>query len=157
VLLGGVSGALGVFALRYIAATAAAAAAAAAVVSELRLLRPLEHVVGPLRAAAPLAVDEAAAARREGAAASPAGVHPRLLAVAVVVLEGETRGGALAVRLRRDRREYQTGGVCWSSPAPPRTELNPRNRSWTKGLRDSLVTSRLRRPLNPEKLRRLTR
>lgn len=80
-LLGGdVSGALGVFTLYF-----------CAVVSQLALLPSLEHVVGPLRAAAPLAVDEAPPAGRDGTPAPPAAVHPGLLAVAVVVLDGGHR------------------------------------------------------------------
>lgn len=59
-----------------------------AVVGQLALLGALEHVVGPLgAAAAALTVHEAAAARREGAPPPASVVHPGFLSVAVVVLK----------------------------------------------------------------------
>lgn len=63
------------------------------VVPERGLLAALEHVVGPLGAAAAAPpVDEAAAApRRERAAASAPVVDPGFLSIAIVVLGGERR------------------------------------------------------------------
>lgn len=57
------------------------------VVSHLGLLGVLEHVVGPLGAAASLAVHEASPAGHEGPPAPPAVIHPGFLAVAVVMLQ----------------------------------------------------------------------
>lgn len=79
---GSVSGILGFLAVYFYA-----------VVSHTPLLSPLEHVVGPLRAAASLAVDEAPSASWEGAPASSTVVYPGFLAVAIVVL-GKTKDKA---------------------------------------------------------------
>ncbi|PWA14853.1 hypothetical protein CCH79_00020321 [Gambusia affinis] len=80
-LLGGpVAGRLGLLVLRL-----------HGVVRQLALLAALEHVVGPLRAAAAatLTVHEAAAPRREGAPPPAPALHPGLLSVTIVVLEEE--------------------------------------------------------------------
>lgn len=76
---GGVSGVLRFFAVYFYV-----------VVPQLPRFAPLEHVVRPLRAAAPLTVDEASPASREGAAASSAVVYPGFLSVTIVVLEVDT-------------------------------------------------------------------
>lgn len=59
----------------------------APLVHQLALLAPLEHVVGPLGAAAPLPVHKAAAAGQEGATASATVVNPSFFSVAIVVLK----------------------------------------------------------------------
>lgn len=80
-LLGGpVAGGLGLLVLRL-----------HGVVRQLALLAALEHVVGPLRAAAAaaLTVYEAAATCREGAPPPAPALHPGLFSVTIVVLEEE--------------------------------------------------------------------
>lgn len=77
---GGVSGVLRLFAVYFYV-----------VVPQLPRFSPLEHVVGPLRAAAPLTVDEASPASREGAPASSAVVYPGFLSITIVVLEVDTK------------------------------------------------------------------
>lgn len=56
-------------------------------VTETPIVAPLEHVVGPLGAAASLPVDKAASAGWEGAPASPTVVYPGFLAISVIVLQ----------------------------------------------------------------------
>lgn len=58
-----------------------------AVVSQAPFFSPLEHVVGPLRAAASFTVDKAPSAGWEGAPASSAVVYPSFLAIPIIVLE----------------------------------------------------------------------
>lgn len=78
-LLGGpVAGGLGLLVLRL-----------HGVVRQLALLAALEHVVGPLRAAAALTVHEAATTCREGAPPPAPALHPGLFSVTIVVLEEE--------------------------------------------------------------------
>lgn len=56
-------------------------------VSQSPVVSPLEHVVGPLWAAASLPVDKAPPAGREGTATSPTVVYPGFLPVSIIVLE----------------------------------------------------------------------
>lgn len=56
-------------------------------ISQPPVVSPLEHVVGPLWAAASLPVDKAASAGWEGTATPPAVVYPGFLPVAIIVLE----------------------------------------------------------------------
>lgn len=56
-------------------------------VTQPPIVSPLEHIVGPLRAAASLPVDKAASAGWEGAAASATVVYPGFLTVSVIVLQ----------------------------------------------------------------------
>lgn len=72
---GGVSSILGFFAVYF-----------DVVVSQTPLFSPLEHVVGPLGAAASLTVDEAPSASWEGAPASSTIVYPGFLAISIIVL-----------------------------------------------------------------------
>lgn len=81
----GISCTLGIFTVHFYA-----------FISHTSLLAPLVHVVGPLRAAAPLTVDKAPSASWEGPAASPAVVHPGFLPISIIVLGKKTKNRAAA-------------------------------------------------------------
>lgn len=76
----GISCTLGIFTVHFYA-----------FISHTPLFAPLVHVVGPLRAAAPLTVDEAPSASWEGPPASPTVVHPGFLPISIIVLEEKNR------------------------------------------------------------------
>lgn len=66
-------------------------------VTQPPIVSPLEHIVGPLGAAASLPVDKAASAGWEGAPASPTVVYPGFLAISVIVLQENKAGKTLFI------------------------------------------------------------
>lgn len=56
-------------------------------ISQSPVVSPLEHVMGPLWAAASLPVDKAPSAGWEGTATSPTVVYPGFLPISIIVLE----------------------------------------------------------------------
>lgn len=82
----GVSCTLGIFTVHFYA-----------FISHTPLLASLVHVVGPLRAAAPLTVDEAPSAGWEGPPASPTVVHPGFLPISIIML-GKKKQSSSSIR-----------------------------------------------------------
>lgn len=79
----GVSCTLGIFTVHFYA-----------FISHTPFLAPLVHVVGPLRAAAPLTVDKAPSTSWKGPPASPTVVYPGFLPISIIVLGKKNRAAA---------------------------------------------------------------